>query len=257
MTLPSPLESLNGVWLFQRPPRFHSVCDSLPGHLVHLLAEGSYELSIGGMERTVEPGDLIYYYESERVECKGLSSPVAFYSVSFFSKSFAPLPLDGRVLKAGAGLKKLFPRLHDAYYSKSSFSRDCLCHALLLRILAGISELRPPSPSLAGDGPGLWSSLEDELRRRRLFRASLDEMAELSGRSKSSVVRACRAERSMSPQGSLRALRMAEAQGLLKFASLSVGQVAEYLGYPRMHEFSREFSSFFGKPPSEARWSKR
>jgi transcriptional regulator GlxA family with amidase domain len=48
----------------------------------------------------------------------------------------------------------------------------------------------------------------------------------------------------------LRELRLAEAQGLLRFSTLSVSQVAEYLGYPRVHEFSREFSRRMGRPPS-------
>jgi AraC-like DNA-binding protein len=42
---------------------------------------------------------------------------------------------------------------------------------------------------------------------------------------------------------------MAEARGLLSYSTLNVTQTAAYLGYSRMHEFSREFSGYFGHTP--------
>jgi AraC-like DNA-binding protein len=51
----------------------------------------------------------------------------------------------------------------------------------------------------------------------------------------------------------IQTVRMEEARGLLLFSTLNVTQVAEYLGYPRLHEFSREFSQYFGAPPSRVR----
>ena len=42
---------------------------------------------------------------------------------------------------------------------------------------------------------------------------------------------------------------MAEARGSLKFSTLNISQVAGYLSYPRIHEFSREFRRLCGQSP--------
>ena len=250
-----PLESINGVWLFERRPHARSSCHSLPGHLIHLVIKGAYRLRIAGRDYEVEAGDFIYYYESENVECWMGVGEVSFYSVSFFSDAFAPLPVEGRVYKADAAMRRLFADLHKVYsQSEAGSERDCLCHSLLLRIMASMERRRGDgSGGKPGESGGLWRSLETELRRRRLFRPSLDELASLSGMGKSSVVRACRLETGESPMRRLAGIRMSEADGLLKFASMNVGQVAEHLGYPRLHEFSREFARHFGRPPSTTR----
>ena len=38
--------------------------------------------------------------------------------------------------------------------------------------------------------------------------------------------------------------------GLLRFSPLAIGDIATRLGYPRIHEFSREFTRETGKSPS-------
>lgn len=250
-----PLEGVNGVWLFNRAPHAHSICHSLPGHLIHLILKGSYRLRIAGRDYEVEAGDFIYYYESESVECWMGDSEVSFYSAAFFSEAFEPLPVDGRVYKAERSMGSLFASLCKSYNDLApGAERDCLCNSLLLCIMALIERRRGRCYDAGRDGAGgLWQRLEVELRRRRLFRPSLDELAAISGMSKSSVVRACRLETGGSPMERVRGIRMSEAEGLLKFASLNVGQVAAHLGYPRIHEFSREFRRHFGRPPSSSR----
>ena len=57
----------------------------------------------------------------------------------------------------------------------------------------------------------------------------------------------------MSPGKRVQKLRMDEAQGLLALSSLSITEIATYLGYPRVHEFSREYALYFGCPPSHFR----
>ncbi|MHC4874825.1 MAG: helix-turn-helix domain-containing protein [Planctomycetota bacterium] len=51
----------------------------------------------------------------------------------------------------------------------------------------------------------------------------------------------------------LRSLRMSEARGLLIYSSLNITQIAQYLDYPRVHEFSREFKKYFGVSPRDVR----
>jgi AraC-like DNA-binding protein len=46
---------------------------------------------------------------------------------------------------------------------------------------------------------------------------------------------------------------MRHARALLRYTPMSVTEVALYLGYPRVHEFSREFRRRYGAAPSSAR----
>ena len=43
---------------------------------------------------------------------------------------------------------------------------------------------------------------------------------------------------------------MSEAKKLLRYSGMNVSEIAAYLGYPRVHEFSREFSKNSGSSPS-------
>ena len=79
---------------------------------------------------------------------------------------------------------------------------------------------------------------------------TLKELCKIAGYSKSTIIRSCKKVTGGTPMQRIQKLRMEEAKGLLSIAQLNVSQVADYLGYPRIHEFSREFSKYFGKPPS-------
>lgn len=255
--LRNPLEALNGVWLFSRNPFGRSRCYSLPGHLLHLIIKGSYTLRIGGREYKVSSGDMIYYYESECVEYHGNESEVEFYSAGFSSEAFEALPVEERVFRAGKKTKSLFRELYRAYNAKEEPGMLCLSHSLLLRIIAEVEKGRTRASSFSvKKGGGLWRGIESEIRRRRLFRPTLDQLAEISGMSRASIVRSCRLETGESPMKRVREIRMNEALGLLRFAHMNVSQVAEQLGYPRIHEFCRDFSRHFGSSPGKERLHK-
>ena len=71
--------------------------------------------------------------------------------------------------------------------------------------------------------------------------------------SRSSIVRLCRQATGMSPMKRIQQIRMEEAKGLLLSSSLNITEIAQYLGYIRMHEFSREFTLYFGTSPKQFR----
>lgn len=252
-----PVEGISGVWRFSREPGGYHRARSLPGHLLHLVLEGSYVLRTNGREYTVRPHDVIYYHETEEVEWLGNEKRVSFYSVGFIAPGLEPLPLERRVFRSDAGLRESFARLYAASLRPRDLRRALGLHGELLEILAAIDWWRREAPAEQPSGAAAWWELENRLRERRMFRASLDELARESHRSRASVVRACRAATGESPMKRLREVRMAEARGLLGFSTLNVSQVAEYLGYPRVHEFSREFRRESGEPPSAVRRSKK
>jgi hypothetical protein len=59
----------------------------------------------------------------------------------------------------------------------------------------------------------------------------------------------------VSPRGLLVRLRMDRAKELLRTSNLSIKEIAQELGYSQQHEFTRAFSRFAGKSPSEWKYA--
>lgn len=246
-----PVDSISGVWRFFRESGFRGNALSPPGHLLHLMLYGEYDICTDGREYHVRGGDIIYYHDCEEIRTLASDSDFAFYSVSFLSDSLKPLPLDRRVFQAGSKLKKAFDGLFQASLLPDSSGRALALYMNLTAMIFEIDFWRSSGSDSLGQGVDLWREIENIVRRERLFRPALDELAERSGMSRASIVRASRKANGMSPMKKIQQMRMREARGLLKYSSLNVTQVAEYLSYPRLHEFSREFSKYFGFPPSQ------
>lgn len=246
-----PVESITGVWEFTRPPFFKYLCYSLPGHLLHLVIKGSYTVRINSREYQVKEGDVIYYYESEEVESIGNESEVTFYSVGFQASKLSPLSIENRVFQSTNNMQLSFRKLFEGYSSNNDKARPYKTFASLLDILNDIDELYEVSQNKNNEKEELWWALERRIRKQKMFRPSLKKLCKIAGYSRATVIRSCRKVTGDTPLQRIRRIRMEEARGLLNFANLNVSQVAEYLGYPRVHEFSREFSKFYGEPPSK------
>jgi AraC-like DNA-binding protein len=238
------------VWRFTREPGGYRRARSLPGHLLHLVIRGEYALRTNAREYAIRPGDVIYYHETEEVEWLGNSRPVVFYSVGFLAPELRPLPVDTRVFPSTPALRAAFADLYAASLLPRGPARALRIHAQMLGIVLQVESWRSIADPERPAGASSWWDLERLLRERRLFRPTLDELAHIVHRSRASIVRDCRAATGQSPMRRLREMRMAEARGLLRFSTLNVTQVSRYLGYPRVHEFSREFARFHGRPPS-------
>jgi len=245
-----PVERINGIWKFVRKPGRASRCRSLPGHLLHLVLEGGYRLRTNGRTYDIHSGDVIYYHESEEVEWLGNDQTVIFLSVGFTASNLAPLPLDRRTFPSDRKIRQDFQALYNYSLLPGREERIFKTYAALLAILGQI-ELRTGGFSqIPGYTDGSWWAVEEYLRRNRRFRPTLDELASLANCSRPTIVRLCRRATGTSPHLRLQQLRMEEAKGLLRFSTLTITEVAEYLGYSRLNEFSREFSKYFHHPPS-------
>ena len=122
-------------------------------------------------------------------------------------------------------------------------------HGTLLNILAEIQRIRPDlKQSSACDAA--WTQIEHYIRSKHISRPALDELSDKFRISISSLIRLCRRVNGKTPIQYFKALRMEEARSLLLLSGMNVSEIAEYLGYGRIHEFSREFSGHFGHPPS-------
>jgi len=249
---PCPLESILGVWKFRRLPGNKHRCSSTPGHLLHLVVAGDYLLRTNGRQYNIQPGDIIYYHESEDVEWLENNNTVIFYSVGFLAPELQPLPFNMRVFQATGKLHQAFIQLYTASLETDPSQRIFEMYSALFKILFRIEKFKTtlsPSPEKLT----LWQEIEQLIRKNHQFRPTLDELCEMCQYSRATIIRSCRRTTGMSPIKYIRKIRMEEAKGLLQYSLLNVTQTADYLGYPRLHEFSREFSAYFSYPPSSLR----
>lgn len=245
----SPIKSIDGVWKFSHAPGSVGKCYSLPGHLLHLVEKGSYRLKVNNREYQIVEGDLIYYHGSEIVEWFGNETEVIFYSVGFTAPDFPPLPLECRVFQSTEEPKVIFQKLYETSLEAPSSEKALVLFSELSRLLALIEQIRGQFKS-ADKTEDNWGKVEAYFYSQQNFRPSIEELCKFLGCSRSTIVRLCKKATGMAPLARLQAIRMAEAKALLKSTTLNVTHVAEYLGYPRIHEFSREFSGYFGQPPT-------
>jgi AraC-like DNA-binding protein len=248
-----PIESISGIWRFVCPPGFRTHTYSLPDHLLQLVLSGSYVIQINKCQYTVQAGDLIYYYANEDVQWLSNEQEVIFYSVGFRSIMFRPIPIDKRVFHSTATTRNAFEQLYEASNLPRNSDEFALgTHAALLKILYEIQHTRQPTETIDLRTRSWWE-LENRIRSEHRFRPRLDELAELCYSSRASIVRLCRQATGMSPMKRIRQIRMEEAKGLLIFSPMNITEIARYLGYGRVHEFSREFAAYYGSPPSQHR----
>ena len=248
--LTCPVTAILGVWQFVRGVRGYTRTRSTPGHLLHLVIAGGYNLRTNGREYEIKCGDLIYYHESEEVEWLKNTEEVIFYSVGFLAPSLDPLPLETRVFRSTPAIYAAFTELFRKSLEPESGKRTYGLFTSLMTILSYLEEKRIQFQEKKYQHE-LWWEIEEKIRKNRRFRPSLDELAEMSACSRASVVRSCRRATGLSPMKRLQALRMAEARGLLRYSALTITQIAQYLSYPRIHEFSREFKGCFRQAPTK------
>jgi AraC-like DNA-binding protein len=246
-----PVENIIGVWKFNRVPLYQGYAKSTPGHLIHLVTQGSYHLLVNGRHYNVPQNHLFYYHESEDVETIAGKEGVTYLSVAFFSKELAPLPFESRLLKADKAFCAEFNKLYEiASAPLHKEKKKFLLYSMLLKMLGFVFQKEHEGLFILNK-ESVWWEVEQLIRQKKLYHVSLGALAKMCYKSKSTIDRSCRAAIGMSPLQRLRAIRMEEARGMILFSNMTVTEVAEALQYDRVHEFSREFSKFFKMPARE------
>ncbi len=241
------IQEIYGVWRFNRPAGHVGKARSTPGHLIHFVASGGYHLTTDNREYDLRRGDLIYYFESEDVVWRGGDAPVIFYSIGLHAPDLSPPNFSSRVLTDRLDLEGRFIQSLELFDGASGVGDRLKLFGLVSEIL---SEFFDRSESVSVESDSLWWQLEYEIKRKRLFRADLTTLCDLAGYSRATVIRACKESTKMTPIARLRSLRMEEAKGLLLYSMSSISDVSNVLGYGRIHEFSRDFSTCVGVPPT-------
>ena len=244
-----PVERISGVWCFELSGVQRTTARSTPGHLLHCLFKGTTELQANGRNYTVTPNSVIYYHESEEVKNYFIDD-IMFYSIAFHAPNLTPLPLNQRVFKVEPEIVDIFKDIYNVYSSNPPDTAVQL-YAMLLSLLPRIGFTGYGIREYHTAHEKLWLDVEAWIRRNHKYRASSKEICRHFNVSAATLLRACQETVETSVVKRIRQMRMAEARALLLYSGLNISEVAEYLGYPRMHEFSREFSAYFKFPASE------
>jgi len=247
-----PVKEIFGSWIIEKPPHHRITAWSTPGHLIHLIRSGEYELKINERSYIARKGDLLYYYETEMVEWIENLTKVSFYSISFSAPGLSPLPFDKRKRKGNQVIRKAFENFFEAHQKYVFSEKAFIQFECLMKILSSMG-FKEEGNSEDSSQRDVWWEVEALLRRKKLFRPNIQNLVKLSGKSRTTLFYACRKAFKLAPLQRIQILRMEEARGLLMFSPLNISEIANYLGYPRIHEFSREFSAWFGCPPTQFR----
>jgi AraC-like DNA-binding protein len=224
-------------------------CRSTPGHLLHWVYRGDYELIIAGIHYKVKEGDFIYYYNNEDVYWLKNNREVQFYSLAFQAPSFAALDKHKRVFKPGKELND-FKHLIKIMHSQSTVFQN---EMIMIQLLKLITQIFQQDQKLTTNSP--WTICENILLSQNIFRSTLKEMCQLSNVSQATLGRSCQKETNTSPLNRLQFLRMEKALNLVRHSTMRISEIAISLGYNRIHEFSREFKHYYSHSPKQERES--
>lgn len=250
---PSPVESIRLVERFERlvsPYAYQAT--SLPGHLLHYVVQGEVEQTSNGRRQHLQPGTVIWYHEDEWVEGRVLRPPWVYFSVNFSAPTLAPPDFGARLHLNRHDLAQPFAALHTAWREPSGAARDYTCHARLLDLLAALPADTASRPAATAGGR-LWWDVETWCRRHISRHLTLTELCAQFHRSPNTLTRACLEAVGQTPMRRLKQIRLSLARGLVHYSELNMTEIAQRIGYARVHEFSRDYRKAHGRPPTADR----
>jgi AraC-like DNA-binding protein len=256
----SPIGSsvLCGVLLvdrLERPRRgFQYRAGSLPGHLLQFMLSGKVRQEMNGRRYELRGGDVAWYHEDELVVGEVQEAPWAFYTVNFLAPMLPAPPFDRRVTRGTPAARRAFDRLLRAWRGISAppAARELRVQSALHMILA--ESVDPQAkPFSTAPATRLWWDIEARVRRQLDQRVTLQSLEQITGRSTATIARSCYAAVGLTPMRRLRQVRLSLAQGLLRQSNLTVSEIAQRIGYGRVHEFSRDYHKWHGVSPTQER----
>jgi AraC-like DNA-binding protein len=248
----SPVQNILFVArLGPRATGFKFESTSLPGHLIQLVKTGRVHQECNGRGYELAPGRVIWYHEDEFVRGRVLAGPWSFYSVNFIAPTLPPPDFETRLLANRGHLEPHFQELLEVWEDKKlpALARKLRAHAALAQILANLSE-RSQEPAQIDPRARLWWELELELRKDLRRSVTLSTLARLAKCSPDNLSRACHLAVGTSPMKRVKQVRLSLARGLVQRSKLSMSEIADRIGYQRVHEFSRDYRKHFGLPAS-------
>ena len=244
----APLKGLRFIGSFKRSQGHHVKTNTPSGHTLQLVIDGGLEFSLGNEKYSAKKGDVIYLYSSEIEDVQAdADNGFEIITVNFDAPGLLPLPI--HVFKSNREIRNCFAKTLAAYSENSETAVWNAYYCLYGLIYSIVRHKALSAVELMHKGE-IWKSVENYVRRRRAFRITLKELGNIFRCSPANMAKSCLRTTGTNPKQRLKSILMAESRSLLMCSQTSVTETALLVGYQRVHEFSRDFSNFFGVPPS-------
>jgi AraC-like DNA-binding protein len=228
---------------------------SWPGHQVQYIQRGRLHIESGGRAYDVGPGTLMWFHDNEDVHGQVIEAPWVFYTLNFAAPTLPPPSFENRFVHLpGQKILGGFHLLHRTWLNTRlpPLVRQLRVQSQLLDILADVVT-RGQHTIRVGHETTVWWQVETELRKDLRRPIDVNLMSQLVKRSPATITRSCRQAVGMPPLKRVKQLRMSMARGLVWMSKLTFTEIADRVGYTRVHEFSRDYHKYFGGTPTEDR----
>ncbi|MBK1792153.1 helix-turn-helix domain-containing protein [Persicirhabdus sediminis] len=250
--LPVLVNSISGAWRLRISEGSSTTTFSPPGHLLHYVVAGTYQIVIGNKRFEVTAGDVIYYSGVEEVRAVNSNDSVIFYSVSFQAPELIVNRAGSCVFGKMSELEIYFDQIYQELNSPEAASVGLLRSvSALYAVLAELAAHEQDGVVIQSSNT--WLQAEQMIREHYDWRVSIPELCDQLGVSASTLHRSCKQALNLSPGKRILQLRLEEARGLLRYTDLSISEIADELSYASLHDFSRDASKYFGHSATEER----
>lgn len=251
---------------FHRPGNRHAHDET---QVIAMLA-GSMRVTAGGQEIIARAGDAwIMPPKVSHFVGPGDGAAGTVYIDARFAPSAGPIHTllcsEGKLVVRSTGLEALAQTARQLSSAVRSSGPGQSAHvmAILWQMMAELSATAEPviatgipTGTATTDAPDVDRRLlaAERYMMNRLNRdISVDDLAEVSGLSRSQLCRLYAKSFRQSPAARLRHLRIEQAQHLLQHSTLSVKEVAHVCGFSCPNHFSRVYHGLTGKTPTDGR----
>lgn len=225
------------------------------GHHLNVVESGRIEVELCGHHFAVGPGEVLWCHESEQPTLVVRQAPWVFYAISFVAPSLPPPDFAHRRLRLPrrqllAEFATLLAEWRDI--SVSPLVRAMRVQGTLLHLLSEL--VTPAQQDIRFDREtALWWTVEAVIRKDLRREFDINSMCAIGRCSRATVTRSCQRAVGLSPLRRLKQLRLNQAHGLVILSDLTISEIANRVGYPRVHELSRDYHKHFGVTPTEHR----
>lgn len=235
---------ISGLWTFDRPAHFSNHWRSEPGHHLHIIKKGTFKIYWKKRTFQLNPGDLIYYYNSQPYRFTTLQKAGTFYSIAFFAPELTPKHQPVIALNQKTSSLRFFEEMQKCQKSQDSIRFNKYFYSLLDLL----SEHQIIHTNL-NDSKSLWWDIEGFVRKHLKEKHSLLKLQTNFRLSKQQLIKTCYDATGLTPAKRIKIIKLNYAQNSLHEKKYTITEIAHQIGYDRVHEFSRDFKKLFNLSP--------
>lgn len=223
-----------------------------PLELVYV-EKGTLHNFFHGQDVALHPNELLIF-DRNQWHMQYAEQDVEFLTVSFLWPEHDLTDWIGRIIPASMPVQQAAKALLEEYDRPSRF-QDAFFHAqfsvLLLHLLRQIPETaHKPSPATAHARTQILDralQVVSEAYRRKLTVSALAAAVNVST---SQLTALFQTHLGIAPAKYITRIRLEESKALLLSRQMSIGEIADYLGYSSIQHYSKQFREWFGCSPT-------